>query len=110
MTRLERPLRIGPDLLHAFRRSRVRLRVLFALVRGRRMSVRHLAERAGVSCARARGALVGDGAEYRRRDALVPLGLARIVKGTLGPVIVITALGRRVASELRAFRGSHVVG
>lgn len=91
-------------------RSRVRVRLLMALLKLRRAYLSELAREAMVTPLRAHGALVGDGVAFTVAESLVSLGLVEIDEGVLGPVVRLTSSGDRVARAWRRSSASAIYG
>lgn len=87
---------------HAFRRSRLRVEIMLALLEFGRQSLTDLARLAGGTAENVYGALLGFEKRYRHDGALVLLGLVqmRMLRGE--ETFELTDLGVRVARALRA--------
>lgn len=88
---------IPADAERALRRSRNRLRVLFALASVRVAYLGQLSRMTGIPRERVRGCLLGDLPAYRIEHGLVALGLARRVETDNGTHYEITNRGLRYA-------------
>lgn len=82
-------------------RSRVRLRVLFALLDAEELYLADLAREARATQQRVCGAVFGDGVAYRASASLRALGLARVREDEVGVLVRLSARGRRVARAWR---------
>lgn len=91
-------------------RSRVKLRVLFALLDEEPLYLADLARASRATQQRVRGAVFGDGETYRVSSSLRALRLVRVREDEVGVLVRLTARGVRVArawrrESLRAMAG-----
>lgn len=104
-----RPRPSPPLVRRSLVRSRVRLRVLFALLDLGRATAADLAREARAKPAHVRGALFGDAAAFRRSAALKRLQLVRVEETYTGTLFRLTPFGRRIAKEWRReFTRAHL--
>jgi predicted transcriptional regulator with HTH domain len=98
---------------HAFRRSRLRVEIMLALLVFGRQNLADLARLAGGTADNVYGSLWGAGDRYRQDGALVLLGLVEVRVVGDDKVYQLSAVGRRVAEALRAQvekrRGRHEI-
>lgn len=87
---------------HAFRRSRLRIEIMFALLEFGKQALHDLARLAGGRAENVYGALWGTHGRYRPSGALILLGLVRVRAVRNEPVYELTPLGTRVARALRS--------
>lgn len=93
-----------PDIRYALRRSRIRIAVLFALLRIEVANLGDLARLAGVTPGRAHGALFGDDDAYRRADGLIALGLVTVELADGNARYRLTTFGHTVVAALAVER------
>lgn len=86
---------------HAFRRSRLRIEIMFALHEFGRQNLQDLARLAGGRAENVYGALWGTGRRYRASGALIMLGLVQVRAVNSDQIYELTPLGVRVARALR---------
>ncbi|HUR69871.1 MAG TPA: archaellum operon transcriptional activator EarA family protein [Candidatus Thermoplasmatota archaeon] len=82
-------------------RSRIKLRILFALLDLGEASLADLAREARAKPAHVEGALFGDGVAFRTSTALVALGLVRVRESVFSRTATLTPRGRSVATVWR---------
>lgn len=82
-------------------RSRIKQRILFAMLDLSEASITDLAREARTSPQYVRGAIFGAPSSFRKSTALLPLKLVTVREGVLGEVVRPTALGKRVAQAWR---------
>jgi predicted transcriptional regulator with HTH domain len=95
--------RLSPALIRrALVRSRIKLRILFALLDLEEATLADLAREARAKPAHVRGAIFGDGVAFRRSTALARIQLVRIEDTYVDERARLTARGKRVARAWRA--------